>query len=278
MLIDRRKVLLAGAALGLAGCGSSLVGPEPARAQAVSPPTVSRLFVVNAEGGTFADGRLTLTGVHPDTIWFDDRPARGAGRQPTVRFVAEWEQVNGFAQDPPNALLQTGSGQDSQAVVLRSPIWDEASRTLIFDVTVNSGVSTSFPASFGPAALFIDDAGSPTSISSNVLFEMEPAGSVSVQLIVEDAPIRFGIDSVGLDFSLDSEASGFSSVVFDPFGRGFTIQLRSGTCQLSLDLLTTPNIVNFSLVQVFGGSVPVLFQGRALQRTPTVFPWKGTVV
>lgn len=280
MILNRRDILLAGAALGLAGCGGSRVSLNPAQAQAATPQTAARLFVLNSEAGQLVGGRLTLTGVHPDTIWFNDRPVRGAGRQDTGRFIAEWEQVNGFTSVPPNALLQTGSGQDSQALVLQSPLWDEPARTLTFEVTIDPGVSATFPSTFGPAALFIDDAGGSAGavpISAPVLFEIEGYGQVGVDLITQDAPVRFGMNANGMELSLDADATGFNSILFDDAGQEVLIQLDSGSCILSIDLQTTSNIVNFGIVQVFGPVGSVVFQGHVLQRTPLVLPWKGTV-
>ena len=49
-------------------------------AAAGKPPTVQLLFVQTAKSATIhKDGRLTLKGVSPTTLYFSDRPARIAG-------------------------------------------------------------------------------------------------------------------------------------------------------------------------------------------------------
>jgi hypothetical protein len=277
-MIHRRQVLLAAAALGLAGCGSSIPGPQPAQAQTSTLDPDTQLFVINAEGGTLSGGLLTLTGVHSDTIWFDDRPARHAGRETTGQFVADWA-ANGFAQVPPNALLQAGSGSASQALVLQDPNWDEASSTLTFRVSAAAGVAVQFPSSFGPSALFIDSAagatGAPTAVSAPVQILMTPGGSVTVRLIPQGVPIRFGSDPDGFIFYLEDDASGFKRIVLTDL-QEITVDMRSGSCGLLIDLVTTSDILNFGIVQV-GGAGPVRFQGRQLQKVPTILPWAGTV-
>lgn len=278
MKFPRRHVLLGAAAFGLAGCGSSFAGPSPALAQVQGESTTApRLFIVNSESGQLVGNRLTLFKVSPEVIWFNDRPARGAGRQPTGRFVAEWQQVNGFSQVPPNAIIQTGSGADSQALVLRSPVWEEDSRTLSFEVALDPGLSASFPAKFGAASLFIDDAGattSPVTVSGSVLFEVPPGESVTVQLIPSDAPIRFALSN--LNFSPDGEAR-IASLSFDASGQSFSLDSNGNSSQLFLDLVTTSSIQNFALVQSVSPS-PVFFQGQPLRSSPTVFSWSGVVV
>ncbi|MCU0923524.1 MAG: hypothetical protein MUF16_24905, partial [Burkholderiaceae bacterium] len=56
------------------------------------------LFVQNAGSMTYANGKLTLRGVSPVTIFFTDRPERIAGNMPTKAFVPFWsEGKNSFA-------------------------------------------------------------------------------------------------------------------------------------------------------------------------------------
>ena len=116
---------------------------------------VPSLAVINADGATLADGKLTLTGVSPNSIVFADRPVRAAGHVMTAQFIMQWdEDKHNFAIDPPNATVSVlgGDGSDvSDAVVtLTAPKLEGG--TLTFDVTVLEG---SLGGS-GPAAVFID--------------------------------------------------------------------------------------------------------------------------
>lgn len=116
---------------------------------------IPSLAVINATGARLEGGKLTLTGVMPNTIVFSDRPWRAAGHETTKQFIMQWDEgKDSFAKDPPNAtvsVIGANPGDVSDAVVvLKSPKLDGT--TLTFDVTVLEG---SIPVP-GPAALFID--------------------------------------------------------------------------------------------------------------------------
>src|SRR5207253_4669333 len=67
---------------------------------------VDVLFVQNAKGVTFKDGKLVLQGVNPVTVCFTDRPARMAGHMQTSKFVPLWSKgKDSFLKDNPNATL-----------------------------------------------------------------------------------------------------------------------------------------------------------------------------
>ena len=57
------------------------------------PEIVPSLIVMNARGASLQGGKLTLTGVAPNSIVFADRPVRAAGHSLTTdllrRMVAE---------------------------------------------------------------------------------------------------------------------------------------------------------------------------------------------
>ncbi|MGB5063286.1 MAG: hypothetical protein WBQ37_05930 [Candidatus Competibacter sp.] len=117
------------------------------------------LFVQNAQGIHYADGKLTLKGISPTTIMFTDRPERIAGHMTTTRFVPFWsEGKNSFLSDPPNATLSIVHEDKVNDVVveLRDPILkgDELSYT----VRILEG---EMPAMGGPVSLFIDIIGMP---------------------------------------------------------------------------------------------------------------------
>ena len=117
---------------------------------------VPSLAVLNSQGATLADGKLTLTGVSSNTIVFADRPVRSAGHQTTAQFIMQWDEgKDSFAVDPPNATVSVlgGDGSDvSDAVVVLTKPKLEGT-TLTFDVKTLEG---SLEGANGPAALFID--------------------------------------------------------------------------------------------------------------------------
>jgi hypothetical protein len=117
---------------------------------------VPSLAVLNAQGATLSDGKLTLTGIANNTIVFADRPVRAAGHQTTAQFIEQWDEgKDSFAIDPPNATVSVlgGAGDEvaDAVVVLTKPKLDGGSLT--FDVKVLEG---SLEGASGPAALFID--------------------------------------------------------------------------------------------------------------------------
>jgi hypothetical protein len=124
--------------------------------QVTATGPVPSLAVMNATGATLADGKLTLTGIAPNTIVFADRPVRAAGHVMTSQFLMQWDEgKDSFAADPPNAtvsVLDAAPGVVSDAVVeLIKPVLDGS--TLTFEVTVLEGALSGS----GPAAVFIDD-------------------------------------------------------------------------------------------------------------------------
>ena len=119
---------------------------------------VPSLFVLNSDGATLKDGKLTMTGVDMNAIVFADRPVSAAGHVMTEQFVQQWDEGRGnFAIDPPNATISVlggdGSDVDDAVVTLTNPVLD--GKSLTFDVAVLEGGITKS----GPAALFIDDRG-----------------------------------------------------------------------------------------------------------------------
>jgi hypothetical protein len=126
---------------------------------------VPSLIVMNAAGATLADGKLTLTGVAPNSIVFADRPTRSAGHALTTHLLEEWDPAvntddDSFSKNPPNATVsgfsKDGSGIRDAVVVLKTPTL--AGDTLTFDVDVLEGDLTGAD---GPASIFIDVIGMP---------------------------------------------------------------------------------------------------------------------
>ena len=120
---------------------------------------VPSLIVMNARGASLQGGKLTLTGVSPNSIVFADRPVRAAGHALTTHLLEEWAPGNqdsaSFTKDPPNATVSAfskdGSAIRDAVVVLKTPKL-EGDR-LTFDVDVLEG---DLAGADGPASIFID--------------------------------------------------------------------------------------------------------------------------
>jgi hypothetical protein len=122
------------------------------------------LIVMNSRGASLQGGKLTLTGIAPNSIVFADRPHRAAGHDLTSRLLEEWAPNNtsaeSFTKDPPNATISVfskdGSGIRDAVIVLKTPKLE--GDTLTFDVDVLEG---SIAGGDGPASVFIDIIGRP---------------------------------------------------------------------------------------------------------------------
>ena len=124
------------------------------------------MFVQTATGAVATDGRLTLTGVTPSTLYFSDRPQRVVGHMATQDFVDLWDEGdNSFEADPPNAVLAfLEAGEDAPqdaVVVIKDPQLSEDALSYAIDVL--DGI---VPADCGPVTLFIDPFGRPLSPGS----------------------------------------------------------------------------------------------------------------
>ncbi len=154
-----RRDLIVGAALlaPLALTLKTVQATEHKEGEAHAKPQF--LFVQSAEGVSYADGRLTLTGISPITILFSDRPDRLAGHMATANFIPFWDEgADSFKSDPPNGTLSVVEGptMDNVVMTLRNPRL--AGRDLSYEVEVLEGKP---PASGGAASLFIDIIGRP---------------------------------------------------------------------------------------------------------------------
>ena len=118
------------------------------------------LFVQSARKVAFADGKMTLKGINPTTIFFSDRPDRITGHESTEEFLKEWDQgEDSFEIDNPNATLALVEGGEKPVdiiVVLSNPVLEK--RNLTYDVKILEGVP---PKSAGACTLVIDVIGRP---------------------------------------------------------------------------------------------------------------------
>jgi hypothetical protein len=154
-------LLLCGAAPALAQTTPSTPQHEPLQKTIgqAKPEIVPSLIVMNARGASLQGGKLTLTGVAPNSIVFADRPVRAAGHSLTTDLLEEWSPSNdsdeSFTRDPPNAtvsMFSTDGSKIRDAVVVLKTAKLEGDR-LTFDVDVLEG---ELAGGDGPAALFID--------------------------------------------------------------------------------------------------------------------------
>ena len=137
---------------------------KTASAQATKEPAKEADFlsVQNSNSMTFdkANGKLTLKGISPVTIFFTDRPERIAGNMPTRMFVPFWSDgKNSFLKDAPNAnlsILEKDRTVADIVVTLRNPVL--IGEDLAYDVKILEG---DMPAKGGPVSLFIDVIGMP---------------------------------------------------------------------------------------------------------------------
>jgi hypothetical protein len=129
----------------------------------VQQELVEEMFVQVAAGSSSAEGKLTLSGVNPATLYFSDRPERVVGHITTEQLVAQWgDGDNSFADDPPNAVLSfipdDGDEPQEAVVILRDPSLSDGS--IIYAIDVLNGT---VPNSGGACTLFIDPLGMPLS-------------------------------------------------------------------------------------------------------------------
>jgi hypothetical protein len=145
---------------------SALIGVQIARvglaADAASDKDkkVPMLFVQTAKGATLVNGKLTLKGVSPMTVYFSDGPTRVAGHIATSEMVPLWsEGKDSFLKDPPNATLSTFTTDGKLAnlvVELKNPGLN--SDQMSYDVRVLQG---KLPDNAEAASLFVDVVGMP---------------------------------------------------------------------------------------------------------------------
>ncbi|KPK13078.1 MAG: hypothetical protein AMJ56_03705 [Anaerolineae bacterium SG8_19] len=117
------------------------------------------LYVQSAGGMAYENGRLTLSGIAPTTLYFSDRPDRITGHIPTEEFLDTWgEGDDSFADDPPNAVLSIFSEEEVNdvVVVLQDPALDGDQMSYQVDI-----LDGEMPSGGGANSLFIDVIGRP---------------------------------------------------------------------------------------------------------------------
>jgi len=127
---------------------------------------VELLFVQEAGGVRFVDGKLTLTDLAPHTLYFADRPEDVAGFLSYKEYVdLVYHGPDNFEDEPPNATLMTADGDTLNETVLEltaKPSMD-GDDMVFSNVTLILGKP---PAEGVRAVLFIDTIGRPMSPGS----------------------------------------------------------------------------------------------------------------
>ena len=120
---------------------------------------VDVLFVQNAKGVSFKDGKLVLQGVNPVTVCFTDRPARMAGHMQTSKLIPLWSQgKDSFLKDNPNATLSVFNSDNVSDLVVELSNPQLSGTDLTYDARILEGTP---PTNGGACALFIDIIGMP---------------------------------------------------------------------------------------------------------------------
>jgi hypothetical protein len=158
----------------LAGCGQesesqktqSVVSDEMVPEKPADDGLVELLFVQEAGGVRFADGKLTLTDLNPQTLYFADRPDDIAGFLSYQQYVElVYNGPDNFEEEPPNATLMTVDGDKMIETVLElsaKPVM-EGEDMVFSSVKLILGEP---PAEGVRAVLFIDTVGRPMSPTS----------------------------------------------------------------------------------------------------------------
>ena len=158
----------------LAGCGEesdsqqaqSGVSDEMVPEKPADDGLVELLFVQEAGGVRFADGKLTLTDLNPQTLFFADRPDDIAGFLTYREYVdLVYAGPDNFEEEPPNATLLTVDGDTMNETVLELSAKPEMEgEDMVFSsVKLILGEP---PAEGDRAVLFIDTVGRPMSPGS----------------------------------------------------------------------------------------------------------------
>jgi hypothetical protein len=196
-----------------AGWGLTFAASGAAQPSIPSAQPTAVLFTQTAAHGSLTPGKhkskgdsryvLTLRGVAPQLVWFQDRPGRHTGHLSARDFVRGWKGF-GFKADRPNAALSVLDGKESADTVvieLSRPRYDAKRRTMRYSARPISratgtlsvfatGRDSGVPRRFGAVSLFIDNTDSPVINGCWI----EPNA---------DCPFRqmAGVDLSGLDLS-----------------------------------------------------------------------------
>jgi hypothetical protein len=145
-------------------CSQAFAATAPPAETRTSRPNQSVLFAHDADGGTFEaiagrrEYRLTLAGVSPRALYFENRPGVHSGEESLARVLAGFFDKPGAAV--PNAavnVVDLGGRQRLMAVKLLSARYDRRRATIRYRVRALSGAKNArLPRRFGETSVFID--------------------------------------------------------------------------------------------------------------------------
>ena len=150
----------------LAGCTGAAgpQGPAGPPGAAAGELQAGYDFTLLAEGGTaknIGGGKyeITLTGVHPNVLAFQDRPNRALATFDVEKLVLLWPHMFGDGNGSPNTSMISrdlnGNSDDPIAFVMAGPSFDKSSGAITFEMNLLQG-STAPIESFTDVGLFID--------------------------------------------------------------------------------------------------------------------------
>ena len=173
-------VLLVGAACSGASHKTTAKGAQSSPSSVVGgkgkPVKAEALFVVNGNGGTAGAVNggtfpLAVTGVHPNALFFTDRPVRDSG---FIHVDGMLDVLGRGTSGPPNGAIEVLNGDQGPvvaAVELTDTKYDAATATFRAQAKIlpntpgphlqhynKRHLAQQLPSTFGQAALFIDTA------------------------------------------------------------------------------------------------------------------------
>lgn len=147
-------------AAGLVGC----LALAPAQAQEVQPvnadptPPPTYDFVQQAGAMTYDGSTLTLTDANTGVLFFSDRPYRVGGQISNADFAEFWGAPDGFAGDPPNAVVSLLGATDKAPALVELTSAKTEGSSVVYGVKLLRG---ELPDSAKGIALFIDRSARP---------------------------------------------------------------------------------------------------------------------
>jgi hypothetical protein len=225
----KRVVVSTLTALCVAGCGASTTAFQHAAAQLPAPSVTPAsqpngwLFVQNSVSGSLSGtpGLLTLEGVDT-TLAFTDRPVRTVETLSVGEFVGLFSTA--FASSPPNGVLEFRQNGRTVSYALELANPRLAGTTLTYDVRplqeIPRHVSgprqlASGPASFGAAALFIDNAEITTATGTG----QAVITTVTALNVDGPGPIEAPIDRSQVDVPIANRTADTVTVTIDAISR-----------------------------------------------------------
>lgn len=243
--------------------GSSLANPAPlAHASVAGPspaaPQTEILFALDAKRGTYRPVRdrrgvytLTLYGVKPRVVWFEDRPGERQGTTTVQRLLT----AVASSKDAPNAALSAYVPRLSDQIIaglkLLNGTYNAKQKILRYRVqelhrTAAAGLSITgtLPPRFTDSALFIDDLSlaNPVTCTITLSFTGDVWPGLSLvefdtsDTILQPPPQTSGLKTEPATWSTSGPAGCHSTATYigDACGSEFSIHISSNSSKPSV--------------------------------------------